>query len=401
MSQYDTQVAIIGAGPAGLILGHLLSLAGIDNVILESRTRDYVEARVRAGVLEQASVGLLDLVGVADRLKTEGLVHEGIYLQFNQQRHHISFGELVEGAVTIYGQQEVLKDLIGDRVRHEWPLIFGAEVQVIEDVGSAKPTLRYRDKDGDHEVTASFIAACDGTHGIGRSSIPSMRTYNHDYPYSWLGILADAAPATDELIYAYSDRGFALYSMRSPSISRLYLQVPSTEDLTHWSHSQIWEELSLRLASTGFEVTTGEITEVGLTPMRSVVSTPMRHGHLFLAGDSAHVVPPTGAKGLNLALQDALDLGVGIIHAIKGRDYEDLDGYSDRCIARVWQIQRFSNFMTSLMHLNYSADEYQRQLQRADQRGVSISRAEATSLAERYVGRPLDDRARSISKWFV
>ncbi len=400
MSNYHTRVTIIGSGPAGLVLGHLLSLAGIDNLILERRSREYVEARVRAGVLERASVSLLELAGVGDRLRREGLVHEGIYLQFNGGRHHIDFRELADGAVTVYGQQEVVKDLIADRLAHGWPTVFEAEATTIADADSLGPRVLFRQQGDEHSVTSAFVAACDGTHGIGHRSIPTLTTYTLDYPYAWLGILARARPGTDELVYSYSDRGFALYSMRSTSVSRLYLQVPAGEDLGGWSHDRIWAELKARLESPGLVVNEGSITEVGLTPMRSTVSTPMRFGNVFLAGDAAHIVPPTGAKGLNLALQDALELASAIIESVYEHDAAGLEGYSEHCLGRVWRAQRFANYMTRLLHLDYAADEFARQLQLADQRGVVDSRAEATSLAERYVGPALDARSERIVKWF-
>jgi p-hydroxybenzoate 3-monooxygenase len=355
---------------------------------------------VRAGVIEQACVSLLELIGFAVRLHAEGLGHEGIYLQFNHERHRVDFRDLVNGAVTIYGQQEVVRDLIADRIERGWPVVFESEAISLEDL-EEQPRVTFRNPDGGlHEVVADYLAACDGTHGVGARVIDNGTTYHQEYPYAWLGILANVQPATDELIYAFSDRGFALYSMRSPTVSRLYLQVSITEDLSRWSHDEIFSELSLRLASPDFEVATGEITEVGLTPMRSVVSEPMRMGRLFLAGDAAHVVPPTGAKGLNLALQDALDLGHGLISTIRHNDPEPLEYYSQNCLKRVWQIQRFSNMMTNLVHRSETATPFERRLQWANQQNVVSSRAEVTALAERYVGNPLNGRSLDLAEWF-
>lgn len=387
-----TQVAIIGAGPAGLTLGRLLERHGIESVILEARDREYCEARVRAGVLEQGTRDVLIEAGVGERLQHEGMVHGGIYLQLDAERTHIPMDELTGRSVTVYGQTEVVKDLITARLETGAPLVFGAEGVRLDELDSARPLVRYTVAGVDHELRADFIAGCDGFHGVSRPSIPAgvQRTWERQYAFAWLGILAHVAPSTDELIYARNERGFALHSMRSHEVSRLYLQVDPSEELESWSDERIWSELQLRLATPGWELREGPVFEKSITPMRSFVSAPMSYGRLFLAGDAAHIVPPTGAKGLNLAIADVVRLAEGLIDHYASADEGGLDGYSDRCLARVWRAQHFSWWMTQMLHLDPHDDAYGDQLSRSQIRYVCNSRAAATSLAENYVGLPLD-----------
>ncbi len=393
-----TQVAIIGAGPAGLLLGRLLSRAGIDAVILEARSREYVEARIRAGVLEQGTVDILREAGVADRLEREGLRHGGIYLSFDGARHHVPMDELTGGrAVTVYGQTEVVKDLIAARLAEDLPLRFEAtdvRIEEFDDPGRAKPVVRYRHDGAEHELRAEVIAGCDGFHGVCRETVASrVRTWERTYPFAWLGILVDAAPATDELIYARHPEGFSLYSMRSPTVSRLYLQVSPEESIDNWSHDRIWSQLHARQDGTDFTVNEGPITESSITPMRSFVAAPMRHGNLFLAGDAAHIVPPTGAKGLNLAVADVIMLAQALAARLHDGDSGPLEAYSDRCLARVWRAQHFSWWMTTMLHKDPDEDDYGAELALSQLRYVTSSRAQATALAENYVGLPLERTA--------
>jgi p-hydroxybenzoate 3-monooxygenase len=389
---HRTQIAIIGAGPAGLALGRLLERQGIESVILESRTREYCEARVRAGVLEQGTRDVLIAAGVGDRLQAEGIVHGGIYLQSDQRRHHIPMDELTGRRVTVYGQTEVVKDLIAARVDNSAPLIFEAEDARIEGLDDDQtPTIRYRQAGQNHTLKADFIAGCDGFHGVSRETIPdgAQQVWQREYPFAWLGILAQVPPSTDELIYSRNRRGFALHSMRSAEISRLYLQVDPNEEIANWPDRKIWDELHERLATPGWQLHEGPITEKSITPMRSFVAAPMRYKKLFLAGDAAHIVPPTGAKGLNLAIADVVHLAEAFgDHYDKGES--GLTHYSDRCLERVWRAQHFSWWMTQMLHVNPSDDAYEDQLARAQLRYVCNSRAAATSLAENYVGLPFE-----------
>ena len=387
-----TQVAIIGAGPAGLTLGRLLELQGIDSVIIEARTRDHCEARQRAGLLEQGTCDVLLGAGVGDRLRSEGLVHGGIYLQLDQERAHIPMRELTGRSVTIYGQTEVVKDLIHARVGTGAPLLFEAEDVRLDGIESDRPTVRYRHGGADRELRADFIAGCDGFHGVSRQSIPAetLQLWQRDYPFAWLGILAHVAPSTDELIYARNRRGFALHSMRSPEVSRLYLQVDPGDDIANWPDERIWDELQQRLAAPGWALTEGPILDRSITPMRSFVAAPMRHRNLFLAGDAAHIVPPTGAKGLNLAVSDVVCLADALTAHYASGDDAGLESYSARCLERVWRAQHFSWWMTQMLHLDPSDDAYGDQLSRSQIRYVCNSRAAATSLAENYVGLPLE-----------
>jgi p-hydroxybenzoate 3-monooxygenase len=389
-----TQVAIIGAGPAGLLLGRLLQRAGIDAAVLEARDRDYVEARIRAGVLEQGTVDILHEVGLGARLAREGLRHGGIFLGFDGERHRIAMDELTGGrAVTVYGQTEVVKDLIAARVQDGQPLCFEASDVSIEsfDGPDAHPVVRYRHDGEAHELHADFIAGCDGFHGVCRATVADrVTTWGREYPFAWLGILADCAPATDELIYARHERGFALYSMRSPTVSRLYVQVATDEQVADWSDDRVWSELHARLGGEGFTPAEGPVSEKSITPMRSFVAAPLSHGRLHLAGDSAHIVPPTGAKGLNLAVADVTVLAQALAAHYAGAGDGGLDGYSDRCLARVWRAQHFSWWMTTMLHRDPADDAYGEQLALSQLRYVVGSRAQATTLAENYVGLPLD-----------
>jgi p-hydroxybenzoate 3-monooxygenase len=389
-----TQVGIIGAGPAGLLLGHLLHLNGIDSVIVENRSRDYVIDRVRAGVLEQGTVDLLNAMGVGAGLQRAGLRHEGLYVSFNGRRHRIDFAELTGGkAITVYGQNEVVRDLIEARTATAGPLYFEAEHVSVDALDSSSPMLRFRRGAADHEVSCDFIAGCDGFHGICRPSIPSgvLTVYERAYPFGWLGILAEATPSSDELVYTYHQRGFALFSMRSPNITRLYFQVPPDESIDDWPDEAIWAEMLERMTTRdGWQPNVGRIIQKSVTPMRSFVAAPMRYGRLFLAGDSAHIVPPTGAKGLNLAASDVLVLARAMkAYYERGRS-EWLDEYSDVCLRRVWKAQRFSWWMTSTLHRfpDESAFDHQRQI--ADLDYLTTSRAAMTSLAEQYVGLPAE-----------
>jgi p-hydroxybenzoate 3-monooxygenase len=381
-----TQVAIVGAGPAGLMLAHLLRLGGIDSVVLERRSRDYVERRVRAGVLEHPTVELLREVGVADRLDREGMPHHGISLRFDGADHRIALTDLTGKSITVYGQQEVVKDLIAARVAAGEPLLF--EVSDVT-VDPTTPLVTFTGADGTRQrLECDFIAGCDGSHGICAPHVEAT-VHAHDYPFAWLGVLAQAPPSHDELIYTYHERGFALHSMRTPEITRLYLQVAPDEKLEDWPDARIWEELGTRLAADGFTLATGPILEKGITTMRSVVTEPMRQGRLFLAGDAAHIVPPTGAKGMNLAIADVWVLSEAL-GAYFGKGRTDLlDAYSETCLRRVWRAEHFSWWMTSMLHQAPGADDFQRKLQLAQLRYVASSAAAATSLAENYVGLPL------------
>jgi p-hydroxybenzoate 3-monooxygenase len=394
MTQIRTQVGIVGAGPAGLMLGHLLHLRGIESFIIEDRSQEHVIERVRAGVLEQSTVDLMREVGLGDRLAREGRRHEGIYIAFGGERHRIPMAELTGGrAITIYGQNEVVKDLIGARVATGRPLRFEAEDVSIRDFDSPLPRIRFRHDGEPHEVTCDFIAGCDGSHGVCQPSIPAgqLRIYERVYPFAWLGILVDAAPSSEELVYSLHERGFALFSMRSPQVTRLYLQVPPEEDIEHWPDERIWSELVLRLRTRdGWTPNQGPITQKGITRMRSVVVEPMNHGRLFLAGDAAHIVPPTGAKGLNLAVADVWRLA-GALSAFYQTGSEGLlREYSDRGLRRTWRAQRFAAWMTTALHRAESENAFDARRQIAELEYLVSSRAAMTSLAENYVGGPLD-----------
>jgi p-hydroxybenzoate 3-monooxygenase len=386
-----TQVGIIGAGPAGLLLSRLLHLQGIDSVVLENRSRDYVEARIRAGILEQHTVDTLTAAGVGDRLQREGLEHHGIYLQYPGTRHKLDFPSLCGRTVWVYGQTEVTKDLIAAQLDGGPPLLFEVSDVHPEDVDGDSPRIRFTDADGVAQMLeCDVIAGTDGFHGPSRQVVQAAggTVWQRTYPYAWLGILADAAPATDELVYAWHPEGFALYSMRSPKVSRLYLQVDPGEKIEDWSDDRIWENLATRFAHEGWEINTGTVTEKSVLPMRSFVSAPMRRGRLFLAGDAAHIVPPTGAKGLNLAVADVTLLAGALVRLLQEKQSDLVDSYSDRALARVWRCTHFSWFMTSMLHR--SGDDFDAELQLSQLRRIAASEPAARELAENYTGLPLD-----------
>jgi p-hydroxybenzoate 3-monooxygenase len=388
------QVGIVGAGPAGLLLSHLLHLEGIDSVVVENRSRDYVEHRVRAGVLEHAPVELLKRSGVGERLAREGLLHHGIELRFAGRGHRIDFPSLTGGrSITVYGQQEVVKDLIQARLNSNGAIEFDATDVAVHGFESDAPRVSWRRDGKKHELACDFIAGCDGFHGICRPSIPGFESavFERTYPFAWLGILAQARPSHEELIYAYHDRGFALFSMRSPEITRLYLQVPPDEVLANWPDARIWEELHTRLETgDGWKLNEGPVLEKGVTPMRSYVCEKMQHGRLFLAGDAAHIVPPTGAKGMNLAIADVNVLARALAAHFNSGDGNALEEYSKTCLARVWRAEHFSWWMTSMLHRFPGDDSFQQRLQRSQLEYTVHSRAAAASLAENYVGLPFD-----------
>jgi len=389
-----TQVGIVGAGPAGLLLSHLLHLAGIESVILEARDRAYVEGRIRAGVLEQGTVDVLNQTGLGERMNREGLLHHGTTLRFRGRSHHIDFVDLTGKAVMVYGQHEVVKDIIARRLADGGQIVFEAADVAVHDISGDKPRITWTDKDGTQKVLdCDFIAGCDGFHGICRPAIPAdvLKVYERVYPFGWLGILARSKPVQEELIYNQHDRGFALFSMRSPEITRLYLQCAPDEDIANWSDDRIWDELHKRLEGEDkLRLEEGPIIQKGVTPMRSFVAGPMRHGKLFLAGDSAHIVPPTGAKGMNLAVADVhyLSRALEAFYTKKGTAL--LDGYSDLCLRRVWKAQRFSWWMTSLLHKFDERSDFENQVQLAELDYLVTSRAAMTSLAENYVGLPFE-----------
>jgi p-hydroxybenzoate 3-monooxygenase len=384
-----TQVGIVGAGPAGLTLARLLELAGIESVVLESRSRDYVEHRIRAGVLEQGTVDLLTEAGVADRLQGEGLVHHGIEIQFDGERHRIPLSELTGGStIVIYGQTEVVKDLVQARLASGAPLYFEAEDVSVHELDSERPRIRFRHEGAEHELECDVIAGCDGFHGVCRESIPPgvLREFSREYRYGWLGILAAVPPSNEELVYAHNQRGFALLSLRSLELSRLYVQVAHDEDLSDWPDERIWEELHARLGLDGWTLAEGRVLEKGVTGMRSYVVEPMQYGRLYLAGDAAHIVPPTGAKGLNLAIHDVRTLAEALIEWYGTGSRSALDAYTSTCLLRVWRAEHFSWWMTEMLHVDPDRDPFGLQLQLSQLRYLTSSRAAATSLAENYVG---------------
>jgi p-hydroxybenzoate 3-monooxygenase len=388
-----TQVGIVGAGPAGLVLGHLLHLRGIDSVVLEDRSRDYIEQRVRAGVLEHGTVELLKEMGVGERMERQGLVHHGVELRFAGEGHRIDFDDLTGRGITVYGQQEVVKDLIAARLDFGGPLLFEVDDVRPEGFDTESPSLRYRHEGEEHVLRCDVIAGCDGFHGICRDAVPEgvLTFHEREWPFAWLGILAEAEPASEELIYAHHERGFALQSMRSPTVTRLYLQCDPGDEIEAWPDERIWEELQLRFESGDFRLNEGPIFERGITPMRSFVTEPMQYGRLYLAGDAVHIVPPTGAKGLNLAVADVRILADGLERWFSTRDDRLLELYSRTCLRRVWRVQHFSWWMTSMLHrLPEDHDGFQAKLQIAQLDYVCSSRAASTSLAENYVGLDLE-----------
>jgi p-hydroxybenzoate 3-monooxygenase len=389
-----TQVGIVGAGPAGLLLSHLLYLEGIDSVVLEDRSREYVEHRVRAGVLEQGTVELLTDTGLGDRLHREGMVHHGIELRFDGEGHRIDLSGLTDGrTITIYGQQEVVKDLIAARDRDGGKVLFEVSDVAVDGLKTDRPTIAFTHDGEAQTLECDVIAGCDGFHGICRHAIPDgvLTEYDRTYPFGWLGILARVAPSSDELIYNNHDRGFALLSLRSPEICRMYLQCEPDENLDEWPDDRIWEELHTRTSTSdgSFTLEEGPIFEKGVAALRSFVVEPMQYGRLFLAGDAAHIVPATGAKGLNLAVADVRRLAQGLAQFFGSGKTDQLEGYSDGCLRRVWRVQHFSWWMTSMLHRFDRADRYRRRLQIAELQYVTSSTAAATSLAENYVGLPL------------
>ena len=384
------QVAIIGAGPAGLILARLLSCQGVESIVIERRARAYVEHRLRAGVLEQTTVDLLRAAGVGERMDREGLVHEGLYLQFDGVRHRIALRELTGGrAITVYGQHEVVKDLIAARLADGDEIVFGADDVRVLDIDGDRPTVRFRVGDEERTVRCDFVAGCDGFHGVCRPTIPAaaLTTHERTYPFAWLGILAETPPSLDELVYAHHERGFALHSMRSPELTRLYVQCDPHDTPDAWPDDRVWEELHLRLATRdGSVLHEGRVVEKSITAMRSFVVEPMQYGRLFLAGDAAHVVPPTGAKGLNLAAADVKVLAAALVDWYRSGRMDLLAAYSATCLRRVWRVEHFSWWMTTMLHRAPGDDAFDQRLQVAQLRYVCGSRAAATGLAENYVG---------------
>ncbi|SOD86065.1 4-hydroxybenzoate 3-monooxygenase [Streptomyces sp. Ag109_G2-15] len=389
-----TTVGIIGAGPAGLLLARLLHRAGIDSVVLESRDRAYVEHRQRAGILEQGTVDVLRAAGAGQRMDREGLRHDGIELRFDRRRHRVDFPGLTGGrSVMVYAQTEVCKDLIALQLEEGGPLLFEAEALAVEGAEGDRPRIPFRHQGREDVLECDYVVGCDGFWGVARKAFPAAvsRAFERSYPYAWLGILADVAPSHDELVYARHDRGFALLSMRSPSISRLYLQVPAETKAEEWSDDEIWAELERRFETDDdWTLERGPITQKSVTPMRSFVHEPMRHGRLFLAGDAAHIVPPTGAKGLNLAVGDVMTFVRALVHERETGSPGLLDAYSATCLRRVWQAERFSYDMTTLLHRAPDATDFDARLQLARLERIASSRAAETDLAEAYTGFPLD-----------
>ena len=386
-----TQVGIIGAGPAGLMLARLLHLAGIESIIIENRSRDYIENRIRAGLIEHWAADLLTELGVGARMKAEGAYHHGINIGINGDLHRIDFTALVGKRVTIYGQQEVVKDLVVQRLADGGPLLFEVDGVSVHDMTSKQPKIRFTHEGKAQEIDCDFIAGCDGFHGICRPSLPDgvLSVFERDYPFGWLGILSESPPPDHDHIYSYTDRGFALYAMRSASVARLYLQCDHDEEIENWSDARIWDEMHKRLGGAR-QLVEGRIVQKGITPMRSFAVEPMQHGRLFLAGDSAHIVPPTGAKGMNLAFADVVVLSRAIDAFYKSKRDTLLESYSATCLRRVWKAQRFSWWMTQIMHRFPNESAFDRRRQLSDLDYLTSSQAAAKSLAEQYVGLPLD-----------
>jgi len=388
VKELRTQVVIVGAGPAGLLLGHLLEREGVDNVVLERRSREYLEQRVRAGVIEFGVANLIDEAGAGERLRREGLVHHGVEFRFERHSYRVPLSELADGkTITVYGQQEVVKDLIALRLQSGAPLLFNAEVAVIDGLTSDEAFVEGEDSEGKLRISCQYVAGCDGSFGVANRSIPAslFRKYERTYPFSWLGILAEAPPTSEELIYCRHESGFALYSMRSTTLSRLYLGVRPSDTLDAWSDDRIWDELNVRLATDATsELRQGPIVERSITNMRSVVVSPMRHGRLFLAGDAAHIVPPTGAKGMNLALGDVRVLARALLAQLQESDDSLLATYSATCLERVWRAEEFSNYMTQMLHPS-DEDDFENGVQLARLRQAVHSHEASAVLARNYV----------------
>ena len=386
----QTQVGIIGAGPAGLLLSHILHLHGIESVVLEKHSKDYIESRVRAGVLEQASVTLLSEVGLGERLQREGMQHHGFEIRFGSRSHRINFDELTDGkGITVYGQQEVVKDIIAARLTAGGQISFEVDKVSIHDQLSEQPFIEYLLAGENHKLNCDFIIGCDGFHGISRKTIPKnvISSFNHTYPFAWLGVLVQAPPSSEELIYSNSVSGFALHSMRSPTITRNYIQCPPDDVIEDWSNDRIWQELHARLETVpDCKLVEGKILEKGITHMRSFVCETMRHGRLYLAGDATHIVPPTGAKGMNLAISDIRFLSQALSDWYRSGSEDLLNSYSTNCLRRVWQGERFSWYMTSLLHTFPDDNRFQHRLQQAELDYLSNSKAASAALAESYVG---------------
>jgi p-hydroxybenzoate 3-monooxygenase len=386
-----TQVGIVGAGPAGLLLSHLLHLQGIESIVLEARSRDYVENRIRAGVLEFGTEQLLNDSGVGERMRCEGLLHPGVVMRFNCADHRIDFADLVGKHVMVYSQHKVVQDLIAARLGAAGQIVFQAEDVSVHDFQAGRPRIRYHHGGAVQQIDCDIIAGCDGFHGVCRASVPvdALQVFEREYPFGWLGILAETPPATEENVYVSHERGFALLAMRSPTLSRLYLQCGPDEDLAQWSDDRIWSELQTRAARDDFRLAEGPILQRGITPMRSFVIEPMQCGRLYLAGDAAHIVPPTGAKGLNLAAADVAVLTQAIVAFYREGSRDRLDAYSSTCLKRIWKVQRFSWWMTTLLHRFFDHTPFEQQMQAAELDYVFSSRAASLALAENYVGLPL------------
>jgi len=386
-----TQVGIIGAGPAGLLLSHLLHLQGIESIVLEARSRDYVENRIRAGVLEFGTEQLLNESGVGERMRREGLLHPGVVMRFGRTDHRIDFADLIGKHVMVYSQHKVVQDLIAARLAVDGQIVFQAEDVSVHGFQAGQPHVRYLQGNAVQQIDCDIIAGCDGFHGVCRASVPvdMLRVFEREYPFGWLGILAETPPSTEENVYVSHERGFALLAMRSPTLSRLYLQCAPDEDLAQWSDDRIWSELQMRAARDGFHLAEGPILQRGITPMRSFVIEPMQCGRLYLAGDAAHIVPPTGAKGLNLAAADVAVLTQAIVEFYRQGSSDRLDAYSATCLRRIWKVQRFSWWMTTLLHRFFDHSPFEQQMQAAELDYVFSSRAASLALAENYVGLPL------------
>lgn len=396
-----TQVGIVGAGPAGLMLSHLLQLEGVESIILENRSREYCETRIRAGILEHGTAELIVQSGVGERMQHEGLVHNGIYVRFAGCDHHFNFPELTGGkSIVVYSQHEVVKDLITARLKARGQIFFEVSDVVLANISSSSPRIRFRQADETHEIACDYIAGCDGFHGVSRSSVPAgvLRVFEKTYPFAWLGILADAVPSCEELVYTRHERGFALLSMRSPTISRLYLQCDPNEKIEEWSDDRIWQELRLRCATQdGWALKEGPISQKSITAMRSFLVEPMQYGRLYLLGDAAHIVPPTGAKGLNLAFADVYVLAQALDAFYKHGRTDLLERYSEICLRRVWKVQRFSCWMTSILHCS-DEGEFPERIHLAELDYIVGSRAASTALAENYVGLPFEPAESAIER---